>query len=150
MVPLPATAFEAGSYWIGRDPRAAVPQTRAQEPVPPAGPVTDAEQTMGQAWADVLQVDAATLTPRTDFFSLGGNSLLATRLINLLKERAGVELSVEAVFAAPRLSDMAGELRERLLVAEDTSTPELDLILEGIALVEHMSDEELDALDIES
>ncbi|MFC4465278.1 SDR family NAD(P)-dependent oxidoreductase [Streptomyces xiangluensis] len=150
MVPLPATAFEAGSYWVGRDPQAAVPETRAQETVPPVGAVTDAEQAMGQAWADVLQVDAATLTARTDFFSLGGNSLLAARLINLLKERAGVELPVEAVFAAPRLSDMARQLRERLLVAGDMSTPELDLILESIALVEHMSDEELDAVDIES
>ncbi len=118
--------------------------------MPPTGPVTDAEQVMGQAWADVLHVDAATLTARTDFFALGGNSLLATRLINLLKERVGVELPVEAVFAAPRHADMAGELRKRLLVAGDTNRPELDLILESMALVEHMSDEELDALDIES
>ncbi|NHI05599.1 polyketide synthase modules-related protein [Streptomyces sp. KO7888] len=150
MVHLPATAFEAGSYWVGRDPQAAVPEARAQGPVPPAGAVPDAQQAMAQAWADVLQVDAATLTGRTDFFSLGGNSLLATRLINLLKERAGVELPVEAVFSAPRLSDMARELGDRLLVAGDTSTPELDLILESIALVEHMDDDELDALDIES
>ncbi|MGP4086981.1 KS-MAT linker domain-containing protein, partial [Streptomyces sp. KR55] len=150
MVPLPATAFEAGSYWVGRAPQAAVPTTTAQDAVPPAGAVTDAEQAMAQAWADVLQVDAATLTARTDFFSLGGNSLLATRLINLLKERAGVELPTEAVFNAPRLSDMARELRARLPMAGDASTPELDLILESIALVEHMSDEELDALDIES
>ncbi|MFH9922213.1 SDR family NAD(P)-dependent oxidoreductase [Streptomyces bobili] len=149
-VPLPATAFEAGSYWVGRDPQAAVPERRAQEPAPTAGAVTDAEQTMRQAWADVLQVDAATLTARTDFFSLGGNSLLATRLINLLKERAGVELPVETVFATPRLHDMTRELGERFLVAGDTSTAELDLILGSIALVEHMSDEELDALDIES
>ncbi|MDX3567967.1 SDR family NAD(P)-dependent oxidoreductase [Streptomyces sp. ID05-47C] len=150
VVPLPATAFEAGSYWVGRDPQAAVPERRAQEPAPTAGAVTDAEQTMRQAWADVLQVDAATLTARTDFFSLGGNSLLATRLINLLKERAGVELPVETVFATPRLHDMARELGERFLAAGDTSTAELDLILKSIALVEHMSDEELDALDIES
>ncbi|MBQ1098887.1 SDR family NAD(P)-dependent oxidoreductase [Streptomyces sp. b94] len=150
MVPLPATAFEAGSYWVGRDPQAAVPGTREPEHVPPAGAGTDAEQVMAQAWADVLQVDAATLSARTDFLSLGGNSLLATRLINLLKERAGVELPVEAVFAAPRLSDMARELGERLLVAADTSTPELDLILESLVRVEHMDDEELDALDIES
>ncbi|MFG2630359.1 SDR family NAD(P)-dependent oxidoreductase [Streptomyces sp. NPDC048473] len=150
MVPLPATAFEAGTYWVGRDPQAAVPETRAQEPVQPAGAVTDAEQAMAQAWADVLQVDAATLTAETDFFSLGGNSLLATRLINLLKGRAGVELPTEAVFNAPRLSDMARELRARLPMAGDASTRELDLILESIALVEHMSDEELDALDIES
>ncbi|MEZ3179518.1 SDR family NAD(P)-dependent oxidoreductase [Streptomyces pimonensis] len=150
MVPLPATAFEAGSYWVGRTPQAAVPPLPAPDAVPPADAVTDAEQTMAQAWADVLQVDAAMLTARTDFFSLGGNSLLATRLINLLKERAGVELPTEAVFTAPRLSDMARELRARLPVAGDASTRELDLILESIALVEHMSDEELDALDIES
>ncbi|MFI5685499.1 SDR family NAD(P)-dependent oxidoreductase [Streptomyces sp. NPDC051636] len=150
MVPLPPTAFEAGSYWVGRAPQAAVPRTTAPEAVPPSDEVTDAEQTMARAWADVLQVEAATLTARTDFFSLGGNSLLATRLINLLKERAGVELPVEAVFSAPRLADMARELGARLPLAGDADTRELDLILQSIALVEHMSDAELDALGTES
>ncbi|WP_268747619.1 SDR family NAD(P)-dependent oxidoreductase [Streptomyces toyocaensis] len=151
MVPLPATVFEAGGYWVGRAPQETEPAAAERDATTaPAGADTDAEQLMAQAWADVLQIDAATLTARTDFFSLGGNSLLATRLINLLKERAGVELPAEAVFNAPRLSDMAQELRARLPITGEASTRELDLILESIALVEHMSDEELAALDTES
>ncbi|MGV9907343.1 phosphopantetheine-binding protein, partial [Streptomyces sp. NPDC003388] len=121
-------------------------------PHAPAAAATpsDSLRTMTLAWADVLGVDPERLDGRSDFFALGGNSLLATRLINRLTERAGVELPVEAVFSAPRLADMALELGRRAAATTDAGSLDVDLILESIALVEHMSDEELDALDIES
>ncbi|MFF8475161.1 SDR family NAD(P)-dependent oxidoreductase [Streptomyces sp. NPDC015414] len=156
MAPLPPTAFETGRYWVGRTPEqpAAARRTATEPPAPgtPAGNGTPADslRTMTLAWADVLGVAAERLDGRSDFFALGGNSLLATRLINRLTERAGVELPVEAVFSAPRLADMALELGRRAAGTTDAGTLDVDLILESIDLVEHMSDEELDALDIES
>ncbi|MGW5370819.1 SDR family NAD(P)-dependent oxidoreductase [Streptomyces sp. NPDC004011] len=156
MAPLPPTAFETGRYWVGRAPEqpAATRRTAPEPPGPPAPAVADTPagslRTMTLAWADVLGVDPERLDGRSDFFALGGNSLLATRLINRLTERAGVELPVEAVFSAPRLADMALELGRRAAATTDAGSLDVDLILESIALVEHMSDEELDALDIES
>ncbi|MFF8950527.1 SDR family NAD(P)-dependent oxidoreductase, partial [Streptomyces sp. NPDC014940] len=156
MAPLPPTAFETGRYWVGRAPEQPA-ATRRTAPEPPGPPATatadtpsDSLRTMTLAWADVLGVDPERLDGRDDFFALGGNSLLATRLINRLTERAGVELPVEAVFSAPRLADMALELGRRAAATTDAGSLDVDLILESIALVEHMSDEELDALDIES
>ncbi|MGQ4420066.1 beta-ketoacyl synthase N-terminal-like domain-containing protein, partial [Streptomyces sp. SAS_269] len=153
MAPLPPTAFETGRYWVGRTPEqpAATRRPTTEPPTPdtPAGPL-DTLGTMTHAWADVLGVAPERLDGRSDFFALGGNSLLATRLINRLTERVGVELPVEAVFSAPRLADMALELGRRAARTTDAGTLDVDLILESIALVEHMSDEELDAMDIES
>ncbi|MEU1463181.1 SDR family NAD(P)-dependent oxidoreductase [Streptomyces sp. NPDC005727] len=156
MAPLPPTAFETGRYWVGGAPEAPAatrrPAAEAPAPDTPAGigAPSDSLRTMTLAWSDVLGVAAERLDGRSDFFALGGNSLLATRLINRLTERAGVELPVEAVFSAPRLADMALELGRRAAGTTDSGTLDVDLILESIALVEHMSDEELDALDIES
>lgn len=105
---------------------------------------------MVSVWAELLQIDPDRLGPASDFFSLGGNSLLATRLINLLQQQAGVELPVEAVFNAPKLAAMAAELERRIPAAVQAGTDELDRILESIGLIEAMSDEELDALGIEN
>ncbi|MFD8381149.1 SDR family NAD(P)-dependent oxidoreductase [Streptomyces sp. NPDC059679] len=160
LLPLPATAFEAGSYWIGRKPAGPVkaePPTaaadgaarRASVARPGDGELTDTELTMISLWSELLQIEAAQIEVTTSFFSLGGNSLMANRLINLVKQRVGVELPVQALFDAPRLADMAAELERRVPRALQASALEVDRILESIDLIERMSDEELAALDTE-
>jgi polyketide synthase PksL len=104
---------------------------------------------MAAAWAEVLQIDIGSLSAKSSFFSLGGNSLLASRLINLLQGQVGVELPVQAVFNAPRLSEMAAELERHAPVAVHRSKLEMDetdVIMESLNLVESMSDEQLDAV----
>ncbi|CAM5716722.1 Acyl carrier protein [Streptomyces alboniger] len=166
LAPLPPTAFVPGQYWVGRRPgaAAAVRADAAHGVVSPAGApsadtatdrstrqsdpaLTDVEQTLLDAWSELLGIDAGDLAPTSNFLSLGGNSLLATRLINLLKQRTGVQLPVQALFEAPRLADMAAELERRTPVGS-TGALDVKAIFEGIALVEAMSDAELDALDI--
>ncbi|MFH8897611.1 HAD-IIIC family phosphatase, partial [Streptomyces coeruleorubidus] len=126
MAPLPATAFEPGSYWVGRAPRlpAQDPAAETAPPTPPrdlAAPA-DAERTMAGVWADVLRIEADGLVGHSDFFALGGNPLLATRLVAVLKEQTGVELPEQAVFNASRLADMAQELRRHALRTGDADT----------------------------
>ncbi|WP_327070796.1 SDR family NAD(P)-dependent oxidoreductase [Kitasatospora sp. NBC_01302] len=160
LVPLPATAFEAGAYWLGRRPAGPVtvrPDGDADPDIdagpgaaPQAAAAGDALRTMTGAWSELLGIDADRLGARSNFFSLGGNSLLATRLINLLARRTGVQLSVQAVFDAPKLAAMAGELERRLPSGGALGVPEVDRILASIGLIESMTDEELDALGVES
>ncbi|WIM94381.1 amino acid adenylation domain-containing protein [Actinoplanes oblitus] len=108
-------------------------------------PATPAERTVAAAWAELLHTDAAAFDVADDFFALGGNSLLVTRLINLLKREAGVELPVQAVFATPRLGELAAELERR----SPDGGADAGAILAGLDLIESLTDEELDALEIE-
>ncbi|WP_051847003.1 SDR family NAD(P)-dependent oxidoreductase [Streptomyces sp. NRRL F-5053] len=160
LLPVPATVFAEGSHWLGRvAPPAAGPPGAAQrqDPAAPPGDGTlDAEQTVAAAWAELLGVDAAELGATSNFFSLGGNSLLATRLGNLLRQWTGAELPVQAVFEAPRLDQLAAEVERRRPAGArqpdgaDGGDLDVGLVLESIDLVEHMSDEELQSLTHES
>ncbi|MEU0807603.1 SDR family NAD(P)-dependent oxidoreductase [Streptomyces sp. NPDC005970] len=158
LVPLPPTVFEQGRHWVGRRPGAPSPATPRPPEVPAAtGPdhaerprdrtLTDAERTMVAAWSELLEIDAGRLGTTSNFLSLGGNSLLVTRLVNLVRRQTGVELPVKSVFNAPRLADMAAEL-ERRTPSGPTGALDTEQILQSIALIEGMSDEELDALDV--
>ncbi|WP_433381550.1 amino acid adenylation domain-containing protein [Streptosporangium sp. CA-115845] len=107
---------------------------------------TEAERVVAEICADLLNVDVGELGMASNFFALGGNSLLATRMINTVKRRTGVELRVQTVFDAERLADLAAAV-ERAMAGPDP-VPELDLdaLSRSISLVEAMSDAELDAL----
>ncbi|HEX6909837.1 MAG TPA: amino acid adenylation domain-containing protein, partial [Longimicrobium sp.] len=89
---------------------------RKQLPAPPAdedrapfvAPRTRAEQGLAAIWAEVLGVEA--VGAGDDFFALGGQSLLATRVISRVRAELGVELSVRALFEAPTLAELAARI----------------------------------------
>ncbi|MGI5152103.1 SDR family NAD(P)-dependent oxidoreductase [Plantactinospora sp. CA-294935] len=74
------------------------------------GPATPVQRTLAGFWSTLLGV--AHVAPTDDFFELGGDSLLALRLLSMLRAEYGVELSVARVFDNPTLAGLA-ELLER-------------------------------------
>jgi amino acid adenylation domain-containing protein len=101
----------------GKVDRAALPAP-AEADFPPArtlvAPRTGDEQTVAQAWCDVLGVAAVGLDD--DFFDLGGSSLQATQVLSRLHASLGVDLSVQTFFEASTLEALAarvGRARER-------------------------------------
>ncbi|WP_312871125.1 non-ribosomal peptide synthetase [Streptomyces lonarensis] len=87
-------------------------------------PVGWAETTLAEVWSQLL--GAASVGRDDDFFTLGGDSLLATRTIAALRERGAGGARVARLFALPRLADFAatltrGENREQSLGAGDTA-----------------------------
>ncbi|MGW0636130.1 non-ribosomal peptide synthase/polyketide synthase [Nocardia salmonicida] len=71
-------------------------------------PVTEVEQLVAQSFAEVIGCPIAGLDD--DFFALGGNSLMATRLAARLGAALGVRVPVAAVFDAPTVAALAAHL----------------------------------------
>ncbi|KAF6815188.1 nonribosomal peptide synthase [Colletotrichum sojae] len=71
--------------------------------------LTPSQRCLQSLWAEVLKVEAADIGPRDNFFSCGGDSILAMRLAAAALER-GIRLPVLTIMRFPVLSRMAAEL----------------------------------------
>jgi amino acid adenylation domain-containing protein len=60
---------------------------------------------LAEIWAELLAVQA--VGPDDDFFALGGNSLVALRMINRVRTAFGVDLPLGQVFEAPTVRRLA-------------------------------------------
>ncbi|MCX4750208.1 amino acid adenylation domain-containing protein [Kitasatospora sp. NBC_01287] len=78
-------------------------------------PRTDAETLIAELWQEVLGVEKAGALD--DFFELGGDSLLVTRVAARIRSTAGLDVQVRDVFENPTLASLAA-LVEELLIAE--------------------------------
>ncbi|HEY2577629.1 MAG TPA: amino acid adenylation domain-containing protein, partial [Streptosporangiaceae bacterium] len=73
-----------------------------------ARPSTVAEELLIAWYAELLGL--ADVTPDTDFFAVGGHSLLASRLAARIRASLGVDLPLGTVFGNPRLADLAAAI----------------------------------------
>ncbi|WP_394849971.1 amino acid adenylation domain-containing protein [Pendulispora brunnea] len=90
----------------GKVDRAALPEPPAES----AGtelllPRTELESKLAAIWSEVLDVSRLGVTQ--DFFDLGGDSLLATRLVSRVRRELEVELPLRALFGAPTVAGLA-------------------------------------------
>ena len=76
---------------------------------PPAG---DVERRVAAIWADLLRVRELDL--RDGFVQLGGDSLMAGRLVGRVNAELGVEVSVQRLFDTATLGDFAAAVAEEL------------------------------------
>ncbi|MEY9212482.1 amino acid adenylation domain-containing protein [Thermobifida halotolerans] len=74
----------------------------------PRGPV---EHEVARVWADLLDRDR--VSRDDDFFALGGDSLLATRVVAALRAAGHADAGVARLFSAPVLRDFAASLTGR-------------------------------------
>ncbi|HEX2645370.1 MAG TPA: beta-ketoacyl synthase N-terminal-like domain-containing protein, partial [Thermoanaerobaculia bacterium] len=145
-IPLPTYPFERRRYWIDPPARTAVmPVARTVEgpepptpsptvergahprpslPVPFQAPRDETERGVTEILARLLRLDEVGV--HDGFFDLGGDSLLATRLIAHLGERFGVELSLREIFEGPTAGELAAALAARL--SEGAESPALPRI----------------------
>jgi acyl carrier protein len=71
------------------------------------------ERLLARLWCEVL--DIPTVTVHQAFLDLGGDSMLATRLVSRLRQALGIELTLLDVFDAPTIADQAIVVEARLL-----------------------------------
>ncbi|HEX4208950.1 MAG TPA: SDR family NAD(P)-dependent oxidoreductase, partial [Candidatus Binataceae bacterium] len=68
------------------------------------------ERTLGQWWHELL--GAESLTPQSDFFEMGGQSLTAVRLFAKIKKSYGLQLSPATIYEAPTIEKLAQRVRD--------------------------------------
>ncbi|HVR95755.1 MAG TPA: amino acid adenylation domain-containing protein, partial [Thermoanaerobaculia bacterium] len=90
----------------GKVDRKALPAPVASES--DAGPRTPMEERVATVWAEVLGHPPAGI--HEDFFLAGGHSLAAVRVVARLREVAGAELPLTAVFQAPTVAALAARV----------------------------------------
>ncbi|MFD3548263.1 amino acid adenylation domain-containing protein [Streptomyces sp. NPDC058655] len=109
----------------GKLDRAALPApaaTAAREA--PAEGMTRSQELIAGVWAAVL--GASRVGPDDNFFKLGGHSLLAIKLVSRVRAELGVALPVKAVYANPRLRDLAAHLDTLVAATADAAAARQD------------------------
>nr|WP_067814242.1 non-ribosomal peptide synthetase [Nocardia inohanensis] len=88
---------------------------------------TDSEQVIAEAWAEVLGVEAGELSVDDDFFTVGGDSILALRLRSAAEQR-GLRFDIDRFFARPTIADLAAAVDAGETVADIGVSEALELI----------------------
>ncbi|MCP4655786.1 MAG: AMP-binding protein, partial [bacterium] len=102
---------------LGRRPLPALRRDTA------AAPRTPTEAELAAIWSAVL--GQATIADDDDFFELGGHSLLATRVLSRIRDVFAVELTQQALYAAPTVAALARRIETRRREAQGLTAPPL-------------------------
>jgi len=94
----------------GKVDRKRLPAPEFKSAIEYIAPGNDIEQKLADLWAELLRVDR--VGTRDDFFALGGHSLIAMQLASRITETFGVDISLESVFAAPTVAQLAESVNE--------------------------------------
>lgn len=78
---------------------------RASTPITANTPLTPTEAALLPLWQDVLE--QRTITIQDDFLALGGDSIMAGRLLLQVEHQFGVMLTLKDIFATPTIASMA-------------------------------------------
>ncbi|HBL25668.1 MAG TPA: non-ribosomal peptide synthetase, partial [Acidobacteria bacterium] len=104
-----------------RDRRDRPPAGKVDGYVAPRGPV---EEMLAGIWARVLGLDRVGL--HDNFFTLGGQSLLATQALSRVARLLGVELPLRALFEAPTLAAFARAVEAARATEGASAAPPLE------------------------
>lgn len=93
---------------MSRNADGAPAQSLATRDAAPGPSGDELAQAVAQVWSEVLGVHPVGV--EDDFFSLGGDSMLAAEAAAAVRERLGLAASLRLVFEAPRPCDFAAVL----------------------------------------
>jgi amino acid adenylation domain-containing protein/non-ribosomal peptide synthase protein (TIGR01720 family) len=110
----------------GKVDRQALPppeEARSEPTAGRAGPLTPIGEIVAVSWGEVLGVSR--IQAHDNFFALGGQSLLATRLVSRLQEGLGIPIPLRVIFDAPRLAEQAERITLLLREGRPLDAPPL-------------------------
>jgi acyl transferase domain-containing protein len=143
---LPGYPFERQRCWVepparGQSPEVATPaapsearpalaataERPSQLSTAYVAPTNDLENEIATMWQDLLGVKPVGI--RDNFMELGGDSVLATRLVSRIRETYQIEVTVRALIEEGATVENAAALVARLLVAQAGGEEELASLL---------------------
>ena len=105
----------------GKLDRAALPAAESPDKEEPyVSPLTAIEELLTGLWSDVLGVGRVSV--ESDFFEMGGNSLMATQLVSRIREVFRVEMPLKQIFERPTIRSLA-ELLQSSEVTKESELP---------------------------
>lgn len=96
-------------------------------------PETEPEEILVSIWKEVLETDQVCVTD--DFFSLGGNSLIATQILSRIEDQFGIEMSFQDLFDVTNIKELAVRVETAQIEALEDIDPEL--LEEMLEEIEH-------------
>jgi len=103
----------------------------------PRMPESETERVVAHAWARVLELERVGVDE--DFFALGGDSLLAQRILVEIERELGISIPIRIAFANPTIA----QLSEHIDRAKRIGMSEQE---ELAAIIDGLTDEEVHAL----
>jgi amino acid adenylation domain-containing protein len=82
---------------------------------------TETERTLAEIWCELLKVES--VGKQSNFFALGGHSLMATKLLASIKTRWSIEPNIKLVFDTQTLQEQAYEIDQALEISLYTEVP---------------------------
>jgi acyl transferase domain-containing protein len=119
-IPLPTYPFERRRYWVGESvadagPPAAQTHAADEEESPAAGfaekddePANDLQAVVAEVWTMFLGRERIGM--HEGFYELGGNSLVATRIVLTIREILQVDLPLRSILEYPTVAGFAAEI----------------------------------------
>lgn len=101
-------------------------------------PRTPAERILCGIWSELLGIDSVGV--HRSFFDMGGHSLLATQVLSRAHEAFGLELSIQDIFEAPTVAELAALIERRQI---ERAEPEQ--VLEMLKEIDGMTDDQIEA-----
>lgn len=97
--------------------------TRAKRPTSPAESMSMTARKVSTAMASVLGADETVISPSSDFFELGGDSLRAGKLLAMLRKDFQLRLPVDLLFNHSQVEQLSALIDEKLGTSSTTSVP---------------------------
>lgn len=89
--------------------------------VPFSSYITPHARSIARLWARLLKVDEATIQPTSDFFDLGGHSLLLAKLSAALLKDMGLVVAIPSIIERPTLGELAELLDSQMTSQKEAS-----------------------------
>ncbi|MFC5743619.1 non-ribosomal peptide synthetase [Dyella tabacisoli] len=84
-------------------------------------PRSEIEISLAEIWSSVLEVERVGI--HDNFFTLGGHSLVATRVVAWIREALDVDIPLKALFDAPSLEALAERIANERWLVEQVARP---------------------------